>query len=226
MYQKLVTEKRVPTEINNRDVRKKGMIPAVIFGKEANPSLAIQLPANKLHKFLASAGRVFELEVKGGETHLVNLDHLQWDALGNRVLHASFHKLKKGQKTRVSLQITLVGEAKGLKDGGVVAPVISEVEIEALPKDIPASLEVDISELGVDETLSLKDIKLPSALTLLETDLEKVIVSCQRPKQEAEETQEAASPEDTPTVAEGEAAQQEASAAAEKAEKADKAEDK
>ena len=206
MYRKLSIESRsLDREHKSKNLRKDGLVPGVIFGKEID-SLPIKVPANILNKFLETSGRVFEIEVKGEATHLVNLDNLQWDALGNRVMHVAFYKLKKGHKTTVSIPLSFVGESKGQKDGGLMNFTVDEINIEALPKDIPEKLEVDISSLEIGDSLLLKDLKIPSTLSLVADDLDQTVVSCQHARAEEEEkpSTEEVSPEDTPTVAEQE----------------------
>lgn len=206
MYEKLITENRsVEKSASVKALRKSGFVPGVIYGKETE-SLPIKVPANKLHKFLEGSGRVFEVEVAGGGTHLVNLDNIQWDHLGNHALHVAFHKLKAGQKTRVTLPIHWIGESKGHRlEGGVIHQAYNEIEIEGLPKDIPDSIEVDITELGINEAIHLSDLTPPKNCKWME-DESIVLVSCQPPR--AEKIEEPVSPEETPTLAEEEGAEQ------------------
>ncbi len=201
MYEKLTTERRqLNRDHATKFLRKKGYVPGVIYGKGLE-SLPIMVPGNKLHKFLESSGRVFEVQVGGDQTYLVNLDNIQWDHLGNQALHVAFHKLEAGKKTRVTLPIHYVGVSKGHKlEGGIIHQSYNEIEVEGLPKDMPDFIEVDISDLDINSSLHLSDIHPPQGCSWYGLEPEVVLVSCQPPK--AEKVEEATSPEDTPVVGE------------------------
>lgn len=198
MYEKLEIKKRsLDSRSSLKAMRKEGHVPGVIYGKDID-SLAIQVPATRLQKFLHKSGRVFEVEVSGADTHLVHLDNIQWDHLGNHALHVAFHKLKKGQKTRVKVPFHWSGEAKGHKlDGGIVNHVYNEIEIEGLPKDIPDYIEVELQDLALNESICLKNISLPPNCEWTD-DEDLVVVTCQPPRRE--EVVEAVTPEETPLV--------------------------
>ena len=203
MYEKLTTEKRPLSRDNAaRKLRRQGIVPGVIYGKEMESSLPIKVHRSILHKFLEKAGRVFEVKVGKGKTHLVHLDSLQWDHLGNQLMHIAFHKLQAGEKTTVSLPVHLEGESAGQKEGGILHQTISEIEIEGLPKDIPEYISVDISNMEVNGSIHLSDLTAPQGCTwVAEEDF--TIVSCQPPKAEEEPTEEVG-PADTPEVDETE----------------------
>ena len=183
MYEKLTTQQRH-------------------LGPQHGDSLPIKVPHRRLHKFLDTAGRVFEVEVEGGKKHLVHLDSIQWDHMGNKLLHISFHKLRAGVKTTVSIPVHWAGESVGQREGGIIHHQLSEIEVEGLPKDIPEYIEVDVSELEINGTLHLSDISAPKGCEWV-TEEDLTIVSCQPPRPE-EEIEEAVSPADTPEVSEAE----------------------
>lgn len=198
MYQKLQTEMRdSQRKVSLKSLRSQGIIPGVIYGKGME-SLTIQVPMNKLNKFLHTAGRVFEVEVVGNKTYLVNLDDIQYDHLGNHPLHVALHKLEAGQKTRVTIPIHYLGDAKGHRlSGGVVHQAYHEIEVEGLPKDIPQYIEVDISELDLNSSIHLSDINCPAGIKFMEEG-EIVLVSCHPAR--VEKVEEPVSPADTPTL--------------------------
>jgi large subunit ribosomal protein L25 len=118
------------------------------------------------------------------------------------------------QPIHASVPVTLHGEAAGVKEGGVLTQVTSEVTVEALPMEVPEHLEADISEMQIGDTLRLSAVKLPEGVTLLDDPEEVVIASVTQPRTEDEpETVEAGAELEEGEVAEGdEAASDEAPA--------------
>ncbi|ATH07358.1 hypothetical protein BIY24_05225 [Halobacteriovorax marinus] len=185
MYELLKTEWR---EEPVKAIRKEGYVPGVVYGKGIE-SVNFKVPSIAIRKFLHHSGKVFEVEVAGRGKHLVSLDNVQWDHMGDRMLHVSFHKISANEKTTVTLPIHFEGEAAGKKEGGVVHHVLHEVEVTGLPGDIPEFISVDITALGMHGHFSLKDIPCPKGLEWAH-DVEANVVSCHPPKVEvvAEET--------------------------------------
>jgi large subunit ribosomal protein L25 len=185
MYQCLKVESRTDSFENKpSSLRREGWIPGVIFGKEID-SVTLKVKENELKKFLNDSGAVFQIEVAGTK-HLCNLDDLQRDALGAQTMHVSFHKLKAGQKTTVNVPIHYIGEAPGIKAGGILNLLVDNLDLEGLPKDIPEFVEVDLSGVEVDGQIHLGDVKTPKGCDWTiapETNL----LSCHLPKVVVEE---------------------------------------
>ncbi len=190
MYQCLKVESR-PNRNDSKpsSLRSEGWIPGVIFGKGID-SVSLKVKAQDLKKFLHQSGSVFEIEV-GGKKHLCNLDDLQKDALGSHMMHVSFHKLKAGQKTTVSVPIHYVGEAPGIKDGGVLNLMVDHIDVEGLPKDIPEFVEVDLSSVELNGQIHLGDVPTPKGCAWT-IDPETNLLSCHAPKVVVEEPTETA----------------------------------
>ncbi|MDD0852069.1 50S ribosomal protein L25 [Halobacteriovorax sp. GB3] len=189
MYELLKTEWRddkVKAPLTR--MRRDGWVPGVLFGKGFE-STSFMVRKNDLTKFLHHSGKVFEVEVKGYGKHLVSLDNVQWDHMGDFIKHISFHKISANEKTIVKLPIHFVGEAVGIKEGGVVQQVMQEVEVKGLPKDMPEFLEFDISSLGFHSHFTLHDVTLPKGLEF-HHDMEDTLVSCHPPKKVVETVEE------------------------------------
>ncbi len=161
-------------------MRRDGFVPGVIYGKQME-SVLFKVPVHTIKTFLHHSGKVFQVEVPGHGKHLVNLDSVQMNHLGNEMFHISFHKIIENEKTTVTLPIVIHGEARGVKDGGIVNQVLNEVEVHGYPKDMPEFIEVIVDELDVHGHFSLKDIKAPKGLEWAH-DLDANIVSCHPPK--------------------------------------------
>jgi large subunit ribosomal protein L25 len=184
-----------------RRARREGMIPITVYGGGAETVAAVA-PARDLAAILRSeAGRntIFTIEVDGmGETEVMFHDR-QIDPVKGRLIHADLTRLVKGQKIEVTVPLHLVGEPVGVKEKqGVLEQVVREIEIRCQPRDIPDSIDVDVSNLDVHDTLHVSDIKVNEGVEIL-TDAELVIATLGIVKEEAApaiaEAEEPAEPE-------------------------------
>ncbi|OIQ20638.1 MAG: hypothetical protein BM556_01495 [Bacteriovorax sp. MedPE-SWde] len=178
-------------------MRRDGFVPGVVYGKGFD-GVDIMVPKQTLSSFFHNSGKVFEVQVEGHGKHLVALDDVQRGHLGGDYIHFSFHKVSASEKTTITLPIHFTGESAGTKEGGVVYPVIHEVEVRGLPKDFPEFIEIDVTELGMNGHWTLKDITPPKGMEWAHSE-EDSIVSCHAPRVKAvEETVEEVTAEATP----------------------------
>lgn len=152
-------------------LRKKGLIPAVFYGKkEASTPISISL--NDFVKVWETAGEssVVTLKVKEGEELEALVHDVDLDPVSEVPRHADFYVFEKGQKIKIEIPIEFVGVAPAVKDlGGILIKVQRTLEIEALPKNLPHEIKVDISPLVNFESQILgKDIALPEGVTLVD----------------------------------------------------------
>lgn len=189
------------TEFTNsakRKIRQSGQIPAIIYGK-ATESKPVTLDSIELIKTLREEGKntIINLSVEGS-SHAVMLYDIQTDPLKNEIVHADFHIVDMQSDVDVEVPVHLTGEAVGVKDGGVLQQPVHEITISAKPGKIPQTIDVDISNLQVNETILLKDLPQSGDYSFVQ-DEELVIASILAPKQEEEidsgEEQEPGSPE-------------------------------
>lgn len=169
-------------------MRNEGWVPGVVFGKDFN-GLNIMVPKTELKKFFHSSGKVFEVEVDGHGKHLVAVEEVQRGHLGTDYVHFSFHKVKANEKTTVTIPVHFIGEAKGTKEGGVVHPIINEVTLKGLPKDIPEHWEIDVTGLEMNHHWTFDDLTPPHGCEWA-GNLDTNIVSCHAPKVVSLETPE------------------------------------
>ncbi|MEH7444693.1 50S ribosomal protein L25/general stress protein Ctc [Bacillus sp. JJ1122] len=182
---------------NLRRLRQEGNIPAVVYGRNSE-SKSIYINSIEFLKTIRENGKngVISLDV-GGSQHDVMLTDYQQDHIKNEVLHADFLTVDKSSKVNASVRINLVGDAAGVKDGGVMQQPVHEVNITSTPGSIPQSIDVDVTNLQVGENLTLADIKTGNYE--INDDENTVLVSILPPKQEEEinsgEEQEPGQPE-------------------------------
>lgn len=185
---KLNVEKRDLKE-NVNSLRKSGKMPAVFYGpKEA--STPIKLTIVDFKKALKTAGESTVVSLEGNGIEVEALIHaFDLDPVTDVPTHVDFYAIEKGKKLSVDVPVEFVGTSPAVKDlGAVLVKVMHEVKIEALPKDLPHNLEIDIAGLvNFDSVLTVGDIKLPAGVSLKDKP-EEVVASVYEPKEEVIET--------------------------------------
>ena len=197
---------RVRTGTNKtREIRREdSMVPAIIYGNEEE-SRNIKLKLNELTK--ASENELFYTQIlkillEGNEEKVV-LKELQREPVKGKFLHADFQRVSRKTKLKVVVPFRFNGEedCEGVKtDGGVLAKAISEIEIACLAGDIPEAIEIDITNLMLNEAIRLSDISLPEGAEIpgFDEENDQMVVSVNPPRAEEEE------PEIIPEGEEGE----------------------
>lgn len=170
-----------------RRARREGMVPITVYGGGAETVAAVA-PLRDLAAILRTeAGRntIFTIDVEGVGVSEVMFHDRQIDPVKGRLIHADLTRLVKGQKIEVTVPLHLVGEPIGVKEKqGVLEQIIREIEIRCEPREIPDTLEVDVSNLDVHELLHVSDIPVSEAVEIL-TDPEQVIATVGIVKEEA-----------------------------------------
>lgn len=180
----LDVEKRDP-KASLSAIRKAGKIPAVFYGKKEK-STPISLSFPIFEKTLKEAGESTILHLAGvGIDVDVLINDVDLDPVTDKPRHADFYAIEKDKKLEVKIPLEFIGVAPAVKDlGGVLVKVMHEIEIEALPKDLPHKLTVDISTLATFESIiKIKDIKLPAGVST-KAKLEEIVASVYEPKEE------------------------------------------
>jgi large subunit ribosomal protein L25 len=197
-------EKRGKNEA--RRTRAEGKIPAVIYGgKEGATALAVD-PKTLLRILHSESGlnTLISLKFEGeGDTRVLVRDY-QVDPITQRPLHVDFYRIAMDKLLRVTVPVQLKGEAKGVKaQGGILDFVHREIEVECLPADIPEHIDIDVSELLMNQGIRVRDLALPqdaagNVKVKPVSDSDMMIVHVVAPKAEAEPEAAAAAPGATP----------------------------
>ena len=189
-------EKREATGTGeSRRLRHAGRIPAVVYGTDGNQSLS--LDQHQFTLMIRDYGSNFigDLVVDGGAVQKVLVKDVQYHPFNGNILHVDFVAISMDEMLQVSLPIELVGEAAGVVAGGVMEQVLSEVEIECLPGNMVETIELDVSEMQVGDTMTVGDITMPEGVRSA-GDPSRVVVAVAAPrvaaKTAAEEEAEAA----------------------------------
>lgn len=149
-------------------LRKGGQIPAVAYGKNL-PVQSLSISPSDLSSVLTSAhGRnsVIELDVAGQKKLTVLIRDFQYHPLSRELLHADFVQIALDQPVDVDVPLDATGKAKGVVEGGVLRQVYRRVPVRCLPEKIPVKLVHDVTELGVNEHILVKDLAVPEGVTI------------------------------------------------------------
>jgi large subunit ribosomal protein L25 len=175
-----------------RRLRASGMLPAVLYGDGDGASTALAVPDRVVDYTLHHIGdnALYDIDLGAGGSTARIVD-VQRDPVSGRLLHVDFAPVDMQQRIEVTVPLHVVGEAPGTEEGGVLQQVAYEVQIETLPGDIPQELTLDVSSLGMNENLTLADLRLPEGITLV-SDPEEVAAIITAPTEITEEDLEAA----------------------------------
>src|ERR671935_2627079 len=167
----------------SRRLRKDGLIPGVLYGNGKKPH-AICIPERELRRVLTGAGglhAILDVVLEGQKTtHPSILKDYQRDKMRDRLLHVDLQEVRLDQLIQATVSVQLVGEAQGSKEGGVLSQVNREVNVEALPMEVPEHLELEVSEMVIGDTLRVADLRAPEGVTLLD-DPETVLATATMP---------------------------------------------
>lgn len=149
-------------------LRASGHIPAVMYGPKF-ASTSISIAASDFDKAFREAGESTVITLEGdGVTEDTLVHEVEYHAVTGKPMHVDFYVIEKGKKVQVNVPLEFVGESAAVKAGADLVKVMHEVEVEAMPKDLPHNIEVDISVLATnDAQIHARDLKIPAGVTLL-----------------------------------------------------------
>ena len=172
-----------------RRLRRSGRVPGVLYGGGAEP-IAFSADARELRNALAARGAVLEVVDDGKATPAV-LKSAQYHPVRGETIHVDLLRVNLNVAIAAVVALELVGgdDAPGVKNGGVLEQITRELNIEALPTDIPEALTFDVSAMEINDTVTLADVPVPSNITLLD-DLEETVVATLTPPRVEVEAEE------------------------------------
>jgi large subunit ribosomal protein L25 len=218
---RLDVKERATSELGSRHtrrLRKQGLIPGVLYGK--GTARAIVVGERELRGALTGRSglhAILDVVIEGQTTpHHAVLKEYQENPIRGTITHVDFHEVRLDQPIHASVAVQFVGESPGVKQGGVLQQVTRELNVEALPGNIPDHVEADLSRLEIGDSFRLEDLPPVEGVTFLDDPHETVLATCTVPRalaelEEAEAEEEEAEGEE---AAEGEEPEAEASAEA------------
>lgn len=202
----LKAQKRTVLGRKVKKLRKDGLLPANIFGKKIK-SQAITVNLQDFQKTFSQVGETGLVDVSlTGESKVrpALISNVQIHPVSDQPVHADFHQVDLTQKVTANVPLEVIGESIAVKDkGAVLITLFDEIEVEALPADLPDKFTVDISSLKeFNDSVLAKDLKVDRSKVEVKMGDKEAIVMVQQPKEEAEETpplaEEAEEGEETP----------------------------
>ena len=185
-------------KVATKEVRKNGEIPAVLYGLKDNLSFSVS-PSN-LKDILTAKGQnaLIDLNLEGDKQRKVILKEFQSHPLRELWVHVDFLEVDISKKVKVSVDVHLIGKSAGEKMGGLVNQVLKSIHVECLPADIPQFVDLDVTNVELDQVLHVSDLSLSDKVKILHRSNE-AVVTVHLEKVKKETTEEA-------VIAEGETA--------------------
>jgi large subunit ribosomal protein L25 len=187
-----VAGERIKLEVREREnrgsrdarrLRKQGLIPGVLYGRGTAPH-AIVVPERELRRVLTGEHglhTILDVVLDGQKnTHASILKDYQQDPIRGRIAHFDLQEVRLDEVIQAQVVVDLVGESSGVKAGGVLSQVTREINVEALPMEVPDRLELDVSGTEIGDTLRLSDLRAPEGVKLLD-DPETVLATVTLP---------------------------------------------
>ncbi|RKG99628.1 50S ribosomal protein L25/general stress protein Ctc [Corallococcus praedator] len=151
-----------------RRLRAKGQIPAVVYGKHLKTPLHISVDPKGIRTAINTPHKLntlIQLKLGSGGEQVLLKDY-QMDPLTRDILHADFIAVRDTDQVKVNLPVVLTGKAAGVLDGGLLTQIRRNLEVWALPGAIPLQIEVDVTNLKINEAIHVNDLKLPEGVSV------------------------------------------------------------
>ena len=200
-----------------RRLRREGFVPGVLYGREDAASFAVA--ERELRRVLTGTGglhTILDIAIHGGRTSPAILKDYQQDPVKGRLLHIDLQEVRLDEAITASVSVALIGgeDAPGVREGGVLSQITREINVSALPMEVPEHIDVDVSAMELGGTLRLADIPTVEGATFLDDPDETVLATITAPTREIEAEDEV---EEGAEGAEGEAEGEQPEGAADEA---------
>jgi large subunit ribosomal protein L25 len=203
-----VSERENRGSAESRRLRAEGLVPGVLYGR-GKPPHPICVPERRLRRALTGAGglhAILDVVLEGQKTtHASILKEFQQDPVRGHIIHVDLQEVRLDQPIQAQVVVELVGESEGVKEGGVLSQVSREINVEALPMEIPERIELDVSGMAIGDTLRLADLDASEGVTYLDDPEETVLATVTMPTR-VEEPEEVLEEGEEGEVPEGEEA--------------------
>lgn len=163
----LKAEKRACTGTGKlNQFRTQGLVPAVMYGA-GKENMNLQINAKEFTAILAGSASdhiIIDLAIESVGTKTVLLKEVQHNRLTNLIVHVDFLEVSENTEITSTVAVILTGEPAGVKQGGVLEQHLHDIEVKCLSKDLPESITIDISKLGLNEALTIADVPFTGSL--------------------------------------------------------------
>ena len=163
-------------------IRREGLVPGVLYySGEENVNISIE--KSVLFHAIHSGQRIFEIEQEG-ENQYTMIKQLQYHPVTDEIIHVDLMRVRRSEKINISVPLVLIGDAIGVKEGGVLSQSLTQIEISCYPTDVPEQIELNIEKLELNAALSVADIEIDIEEVEVSTDSSLNIVSITPPAAE------------------------------------------
>jgi len=153
-------------------LREEGLVPGVLYGRERE-TVSIKANAKEVATILGG-NAIIDLTLDDDTTQPVMVKEVQKDVITRDLLHIDLYQIDLEQKITIEVPVTVVGQPEGVKEGGLLNHILREIEIECLPTDIPKSIDVDVEELEIGDSVSVGEIDVTEEIEIKVDDTETV----------------------------------------------------
>lgn len=160
------------TETGSRAVKRlraEGKIPGVVYGREFGNALPIVIDARELRSALAghSVHSIVNLTIEGHGTTSVLVHDRQLDIVSKHLVHLDLHAVNLNEEVDAMVNIVAAGTAAGVKNGGILDLVARQIDVRALPANVPDHIEIDVRDLEIGDAIHIRDLKAPEGVQII-----------------------------------------------------------
>ena len=170
-----------------RRIRLKDQIPAILYHSGLD-AVSLSVDKKELYKALKTGQVIFEVIVKD-KNQFVLVKDVQYHPVNDNIMHIDFQKVKEDEKISLEVPLRVIGEAEGVQAGGILVQIVNTITVKCKPTTIPEALIIDVTDLELNSSLSVKDIQLAADVEIITAE-DLAVVSVQEAKQEEEIVEE------------------------------------
>jgi len=173
---------------SSRRSRSEGILPGILYGSENEP-IAVEMDLHKVEKIVnqhSSDSVLLDIDLDGIGKVSVLMKEIQFHPVTSEILHVDLQRVLANKPIQVDVSVELKGEPEGVKAGGLLDQVLRSITVQSLPADLIESIDVDVSNLEIGDSLSVCDLNISSKLTVI-NDQNSLVVAVNAPKVEAAE---------------------------------------
>ena len=179
-----------------KSLRRKGLIPGVLY-YAGEKNVNIEIDKSILFHAMQSGQRIFEIEQEG-KSQFTMIKQVQYHPVTDEVIHLDLLRVRRSEKMTITVPLVLIGDAKGVKEGGLLSQSINQLEINCFPTDVPEQIELNVEDLELNSSMNISDINLDNDDIEIITDKEVNVVNIsQLVEEEVEEEVDEASDDST-----------------------------
>ena len=171
-----------------KELRKQDGIPGIYYSHDSKESIPFTISQKILHEALKSDTQVYQITV-GGKDRDVIIKSAQYHPVSDKMVHIDLYGVRMDQKVTVKIPIILIGQAEGIRAGGILNQALTELEVSCLPSNIPQNVEIDISNLDIGDSIRIEQVSVPENVEI-EGELDLLIASIVLPAKVEEPSEE------------------------------------